>query len=190
MGFNPESCGHDPGFFILTLCFIGFFLLFYQGYDDLDKRLARVAGVAAFLVALFPTAPVSQAVCASPLATFFPSSQLGPPVGSWICNLTSTIHLASAFILFATVAFFSLFSFTQCEHSTKRINLKQCEYDSNEKIKRNRVYRICGGLIIASILIIALSGFWEDFFPYTTYWGEFVALFFVTGKTGSIGPPG
>ena len=165
-------------FFVLTLCCIGFFLFFYQGYDNLDKWLSRIAGIAAFLVALFPTSPASLGVCASPLTIFFSASQPEPLVGSWICNLTSTIHLVSAFILFATVAFFSFFSFTQCEHHTKRITFKQCKHDSNEKKKRNCVYRACGVAIILAILVIGLSGLWQKYFSYTTYWGEFVALFF------------
>jgi len=151
-------------FFILTLCCIGFFLLFYQGYDELDKWLARIAGVAAFLTALFPTSPPYQEICMSPLTVIFPVDQPGPLVGTPVCSITETIHLLSAATMFVTVAFFSLFRFTKGESNTK------------EKRIRNRVYVICGAAIVLAIVVMGLSFLWEAYFSYTVYWGEFIAL--------------
>lgn len=160
-------------FFVLTLCSIGFFLFFYQGYDKTDKWLARVAGVAALLTALFPTEPPYLDTCISPLATFLPLGQHDLGVGKPICNTTSIIHLLSAATMFLVVAFFSFFRFTLGESRSK------------EKIIRNRIYRTCSVIIAGAILVIGLStpiapqapDSIKSLVPFVTYWGEFVALF-------------
>jgi hypothetical protein len=182
-------------FFVLTLCFIGFFLFFYQGYDDLDKWMARVAGVGAFLTAMFPTSNPHSDYCASPLFIFTPTVEVLSVSYENLCSVTETIHLLSAATMFVTIAIFSLFRFTKCGHSShKNENLgqrkaayKQCrqcklEADSGSenakrKILRNRIYVGSGVVIFISIFLMGLSSLWEDVFAYTVYVGEFVALF-------------
>lgn len=196
-------------YFILTLGCIGFFLFFYQGYDNLDKWIARVAGLAAFLTAIFPISNPNSAYCASPLFILNPTVEALSTTYRSLCSITETIHLLSEATMFIAVAIFLLFRFTKCEHGTESIfeqckqdsngnprntvqrifciifrgtleSLKsiprQCEHCASDKKKRNRVYKILGGVIAVSIPIMGLSFLWEDFFAYTVYLGEFIAL--------------
>jgi hypothetical protein len=153
-------------FFVLTLCSIGFFLFFYQGYSDREKWLAKIAGIAAFSTAIFPTEPVKDKIaCISPLTIF-------PNAGDNICSITSNIHLLSAATMFLIVAYFSFFEFTKSE-GTK----------SGEKIFRNKIYRGCGFLIFLVILALGLNmliyprqGSPIENILYPTYWSELIAL--------------
>lgn len=162
-------------YFVSVLFLIGLFLLFYQGYEPedtdsrltrffTDRRLAFIAGIAAFLTALFPTAPTGLPECVSPLYAIFPNVEGGISADSYLCDLTAGIHLTSAATMFITVAIFSWFRFTKGES------------DSNEKKIRNVVYRICGGVIFAAVLVMAVSDLWKEQFAYTVYWGEFISL--------------
>lgn len=107
--------------FVGILAALAVFLLTYQGYDNADHRKDRVAavvaGVAATLVASFPTA--------------VPEGVRAP---SWWTQQIGLIHNVSAVVLFGSFIFFSLFLFTKS--GTTR--------PSKDKRRRNAVYVVCG----------------------------------------------
>jgi hypothetical protein len=113
--------------FVGSLCAIGVFLMSTKGYDLRDEVAGILACVFAIGVALFPTTPD---VGATPQ-----DKHIG------------TLHLSFAALLFLTLAYFSLFLFTETasgKHPTPR------------KLQRNIVYRVCGYTILACILLMVV----------------------------------
>jgi len=119
-----------------ALCAIGVFLVAYR-FDSCrrdrisDDALTNIAGVCAIGVALFPTGP--------------PDPPDAP--ATWV----SFVHGGFALVLFALLAFLSYFRFTRCDPGTD-------ERDP-AKLRRNRVYRTCGVVIAAALLVAVLDGF-------------------------------
>jgi hypothetical protein len=114
--------------FVGAMCAIGVFLFSYCGYDIRDKIAGRLACVFAIGVAMFP-------VC--PEANYTPLQQ---SVGR--------MHLACATLLFATLAYFSLFMFTLTDPAKPM---------TPEKRNRNRIYRACGWTMLACLMLVGLS---------------------------------
>jgi hypothetical protein len=124
------------------------FLFTYRGYDNVSRRLDRIAaiiaGFAAMGVAFFPTEA--------------PSRALRP---EWWTTSVGVTHYISAVILFGSFIFFSLFLFP------KSI-LAGGESPTHRKLVRNRVYRLCGFAMVVSVLwlVVALlqgaSIFWPE----------------------------
>ena len=124
---------HMGNVFVGSLCALAVFFLSYNYRPlrsfELDNTLSRVASVAAVGVAVFPTA--RDAFDASGGERF-----------------VSTLHLICAAVLFGLLGIFSHFLFTRTDDATTM---------THEKRQRNRLYRICGKLIFASIGLVALS---------------------------------
>ena len=119
--------------FVGALCALGVFFLSYQhkplpGYE-LDNRLSYGASAAAIGVALFPTA----------------EHEADAWTGEW---LVSTTHLVCACALFLLLAFFSLKLFTKTEKG---------KVISDAKRKRNVVFRVCGWIIVGTIVLVIVS---------------------------------
>jgi len=142
-------------FFVGTLFVIGAFLLSYKGYEIKDDIAGDLGCLFVIGVALFPTAPL-----------FNPSA---------INNVIGIAHWIFASLFFLTIAYFSLFLFT-------KTNPKKPP--TKEKLWRNKVYRMCGYLILVSI---ALIFFIQVFLPSNLeqsissykpiFWLESVAMF-------------
>lgn len=119
--------------FVGALCALGVFFFSYQykpldGYER-DNKLSYGASAAAIGVAVLPTA----------------EHQAEAWTGEWY---VSTGHLVCASILFLLLAYFSLFLFTKSDPKRPM---------SAAKRKQNRVFRICGWVIVASIVLVGLS---------------------------------
>jgi len=112
-------------FFVGTLFAIGFFLLSYKGYEKKDDMAGDFACFFVIGVALFPVTPA-----------FNPSS---------IDKIIGIAHGTFASLFFLTLAYFSLFLFTKT-HPNKK--------PTNQKLKRNQIYRACGSIILISIILI------------------------------------
>jgi len=115
-----------------TLCAVSLFLFSYKGYEKKDLWAGRVASLFALGVAFFPC------------SNYYPLSECKVSMlkGNDTINL---IHFISATLLFLTLSYFSLFLFTKSSgHPTKR------------KKQRNVVYKICGIIILLSIILIFL----------------------------------
>lgn len=115
-----------------TLCAVALFLFCYKGYEKIDNIACKLAALFALGVAFFPTSstqPVS------------PCKILCTDSGKFV----NTVHFISASLLFVTLALISLKLFTKKE-----------EKPTKQKIERNRVYIICGWVMLGSIVITAL----------------------------------
>lgn len=111
--------------FVGCLCAIGVFLMTYRGYDRRDDLAGTFACVFALGVALFPTARDDAAGTA---------------------RLIGTVHYVSAALMFLTLASFCLVLFRSTDPSRPM---------TPEKRARNRIYAVCGVLILACIAAIA-----------------------------------
>jgi hypothetical protein len=132
--------------FVGLLAALSLFLLTYRGYANesrkYDRGVAIIAGVAAAVVALFPTTPPSGM---APL----------PWWGGWIART----HEGAAIILFAMFAVFSLWLFRKTAPG---------EQPSPDKTRRNAIYLLCGIAIVVSMgwaIVAGRSGrsiFWPE----------------------------
>lgn len=95
---------------------------------------------------------------------WFPTTEEGA------IDVIGMIHFGSATALFICFAVFSMWLFTKSKKGVE---------PTPKKLKRNRVYRICGVIIILSILAMFIySVFIEDNYHIQRFifWGETVAL--------------
>ncbi|MFI5196480.1 MAG: hypothetical protein ACHQD8_05275 [Chitinophagales bacterium] len=141
------------GFLIST----GIFLISYKGYDLKDNIVSFLAGIFVLCIALFPTSKNEDAGCVIRSLSDVP--------------LRIHAHYISAALFYLTLSYMSLFLFT-----------KSSGNKTKQKIKRNRVYQVCGIMILVAILLIAL----ENYIPglnkgingfHPTFWLEWVANF-------------
>ena len=122
---------HMGNVFVGVLAALAVFFLSYNYRPlrdfEIDSILSKGASVVAAGVALFPTA--------SAVATDTPGAR-------WV----SRLHLICAGVLFVLLGVFARFRFTMTGDGEI----------TPEKRRRNRVYRVCGTLIFASIGLIIL----------------------------------
>lgn len=134
---------------------VALFLFAYKGYDRNDNLWTGLAGFFVLCVALFPTYNNSSDSCA-------------------IINLPNdevrrVIHYLSAALFFLILAGISLFLFTKSS-GTK----------TKEKQMRNKIYRVCGIVILLCIAAIGLyelsrgDSQWSRYKP--VFWLEWIAL--------------
>jgi hypothetical protein len=110
-----------------SLCAIAMFLLCCRGFDRKDEIAGMFSALCALGVAFFPTTPA----CPSPFQK---------DVG-WA-------HYAFAALLFLTLAYFCLILF-KMSAANRTLTRK--------KLQRNKVYTVCGWVILASILAIVAT---------------------------------
>jgi hypothetical protein len=134
--------------FVGLLAALSLFLLTYRGYANeyhkYDRLAAIIAGIAAALVALFPTTPPSGI---APLP--------------WWAGWINIVHTGAAIVLFSMFAVFSLWLFR------KTALVGQPPAD---KRRRDVIYLVCGIGILASMAWavvarqLARSIFWPESF--------------------------
>ena len=112
--------------FVGTLFAMGVFLFSYKGYGRKDNRAGNIAAVCVIGTALFPTTP---------------------PDPTGLASFIGTVHVVFATAYFITLAYFSLVLFTKSDLT---------QPPTKRKLQRNRVYRVCGYLIVWSLIAIAL----------------------------------
>ena len=122
--------------FVGMLVSLALFLVTYRGYDNAynwaDRLTAKSAGVAALVLALFPTAAPEDMV---------PLTWWTPKIG--------ILHQGAAVVLLTLFAVFALWLF--------RITVAG-ETETVGKRWRNRVYMLCGLTIVACILWAGYNG--------------------------------
>ena len=129
--------------FVGSLIAQAVFLWSYEGYRPRgaemvsDKATARVAAVAAALVALAPTVPAG-------LASFDPTQDCTLLQCSLGVGLSGWLHLIAAAIYFVAFAVYCLVLFMRGES------------DSAEKRASRKIYRVCGWLIVIAVALIGL----------------------------------
>ena len=115
--------------FVGVLFVFAMFLYAYKGYDNTDDIAGNLAGLFALGVAFFPTSVKDH------LTYCIPEEIKKGIIG--------TIHLISAGVFFIVLSYISIFLFTKSRGTpTKR------------KIKRNKLYKTCGFIILGCILLI------------------------------------
>lgn len=124
--------------FIGILFAISIFLFSYKGYDAHDNKMGNWACIFGLATAIFPTnmkepvPPCNFALSPYPFPDYF-----------------KYVHTGAAVVFFIILAYFSLCLFTKSNGPM-----------TDEKLKRNRIYKICGWVIIGcliSLFIIYLS---------------------------------
>lgn len=114
--------------FMIILGSAGMLLICYEGYDKLDNIICTLAGIFGICICIFPCGiiPIKN------VGTF----QIPSNISAWL-------HNVSAFIFFGLLAFNSLFLFTKSSGEM-----------TNEKKKRNIIFRVCGVGMLASFLLL------------------------------------
>jgi hypothetical protein len=113
--------------FVGSLCAISMFMLCARGYDIKDEIAGLFSSLCALGVAFFPTTPD------------FYSTPHQRDIG--------TVHYVFAALLFSTLAYFCLVLFKMTAANKTM---------TPQKIQRNRIYTVCGYVIIASILLMVI----------------------------------
>jgi hypothetical protein len=122
--------------FVGIICAIALFLFTYKGYERIDNITGNLGGLFALGVALFPT---------SYTRTF--SSCL---TGSFDQGIVGDIHVYASAGFFMVIAFYALFLFT-----------KSTENPTPGKLRRNKLYRACGILILICMVLLGIYIFLE-----------------------------
>lgn len=125
--------------FMIILGSAGILLCCYEGYEKIDDIVCLLAGLFGCGICLFPCAP-------------FPDENgilrdNNGIVGTFQLDMTVsyTIHMMCAFAFFGLLAFNSLFLFTKTSG----------EMTENKK-KRNIIFRVCGVGMVGSFLMLLL----------------------------------
>lgn len=149
--------------FSIILGMLAFFLLIYKGYDAKDFIAASLAGIFALCVVLFPTSNISD-TCFDPAKPYSVTILRNN-------HFRVGFHYFSAAVFLSSLAYMSLFLFTKSDKSPSKRGVA--------KRNRNRVYRTCGILMLAAILVIAGGQFFfSDFYEahHLTFWMETLAV--------------
>ncbi len=121
--------------FVGILVGVAMFLVTYKGYDKRDQYITSGAGIASVGIALLPTNIIGK-----------------PLVRVGVFDLTSKtsniFHSIFAILFFGLLAYMSIFLFTLSNPDTSI---------SKNKRRRNRIYIICGCIMVAGIVGIILS---------------------------------
>ena len=130
-----SSYYHSGGrnLFVAILAAIAVFAFSYRGYDKKDNLAGDIAALSALGIAFFPT------------STDNPDTDVNSVIG--------IIHIVSAAVFFLTLAYYSLVLFPKTDPSKPM---------TSQKKKRNKVYRLSGYLILASLLLIAAYEFFLE----------------------------
>jgi hypothetical protein len=115
-----------------ALCAIALFLYSYKGYDKIDNWLSNLSCIFALAVAFCPT------TCAD---------------HDPFCNILtidsspfiSAMHNIFAVLFLLSLAYYSYFIFT-----------KGSDNPTPQKINRNKIFRICGIVILVAVVLMAL----------------------------------
>jgi hypothetical protein len=125
--------------FVGVLCILGAFLITYRGKSNFENTISNLAGIFAMGVAVFPTSNgcegYEEVRC----------SFLRIIDNRFICNWANIVHFSMAVALFTCFIIFCLRIFQQSDLG---------EFNQ-KKIRRNKTYKLCGYIIIASIVAIA-----------------------------------
>jgi hypothetical protein len=148
--------------FAITLSLVGIFLIIYQ-YEDkpADFISSTIAGIFALCVILFPTGNLSSEI----------GYENNPVTVTNLLPKNETrekFHLASAAIFLGCLAYMSICLFTKSNENK--------ENRKKSKIKRNRIYRTCGVIMISALGIILSRFICEKLFSENinaVYWMNF-----------------
>lgn len=147
--------------FVGIICAIALFLYTYKGYDIKDSIACKFAALCALGIAFFPTAIEKTGISQCTNFVEMPAYM-------------GKVHIACAALFFLTLAYISIWLFTESDQPKFA--------QSEQKRKRTSVYKVCGIIILTCISLIALN--WlviEKIYPAIAelkpvFWLETVAL--------------
>lgn len=147
--------------FVATLSILAVFLLIYKGEEPLDFYLSGSAGIFALCVVLFPTDNIDGPFTVTVLK---------------LSKFRMVFHYISAAIFLSCLAAMSFFLFTKSDIPVEK--------RGQRKKMRNRLYRICGFLMVAAIFLILARGInlfgntYNNFYDrhLLTFWMETLAV--------------
>ena len=125
--------------FVGILISVSVFLITYRGYTVLDNGITNIIGLFGLGIALFP--------CGNDL--------VHGPVGIFLLDIavSNVIHLVSASTFFTLLAVNSLFLFTKSNTPVQK---------GSKKWFRNLIYRLCGVMILVSLVAIIPAMLFAD----------------------------
>ncbi|MEO9871816.1 hypothetical protein [Ekhidna sp.] len=152
--------------FIGIMSAISVFLIVYKGEETQDFLISVGSGLAAICVILFPTDNLMGYACDEPCSHII--TNVNPS------SVRVGFHYISAAIFLLGLAYMSGFLFVKSD--------KQKNSRGKKKVIRNRIYRICSGIMFLAIGVIFFLGFlkWMPAQLYDdlkiTYWMEVLAV--------------
>lgn len=155
--------------FVGVLCVLGGFLITYRGKSKFENNISNLAGVFAFGVAIFPTKFEGFKGVGGKSCQFIQLTTANEK--NFVPNYVSYLHFGFATLLFICFVIFCLKIFQELD------DVKQ----SAKKERRNTVYKICGYIIVTSILSIGAITLYNhktdsDIWPDYIYWFETTSL--------------
>ena len=154
------------GVFIGIMSILAVFLIIYKGKEPIDLFVSLIAGVSALFVVMFPTGNITE-ICHDTTKAY--------SVTILSKNaFRENFHYISAGLFLSCLSYMSIFLFTKSDKTKEERGVKK-------KI-RNRIYRVCGVLMIFAITVIFLGGFCklipEDIYQnhQLTFWMEALAV--------------
>lgn len=152
--------------FCVIVSLMAIFMIIYKGKEPIDFYLACAAGIFAILLVLFPTDNIST-ICCDAEKTYAVTVLKNN-------HFRILLHYIASAIFLLCLAAMSLFVFTKSNQPPRN--------RTNHKIVRNRLYRICGVIMIAALLIAFAGGFmgWIPEAVYErnniTFWMETISV--------------
>lgn len=151
--------------FVVIVSLLAVFLLIYKGAEPIDFYISSIAGLFALLLVLFPTNSIAE--------KFPDADRLWSVTVLRESKIRVAFHYLSAAIFLGCLSYMSIFLFTRSDKSK--------ENRGRAKRRRNRVFRICGVIMLVAILVILANflGLISDdaFERYAlTFWMECVAV--------------
>ena len=119
-------------FFVGLLVGVSLLLITYKGYEVIDDIVSTITGIFGLGIVIFPCLLAKEVKC--PIGFF----QLKP-------DCSNILHIACSVFFFGLLAVNSFFLFTLTDKKKEM---------SNNKKKRNIIYKVCG--ILISITLIAM----------------------------------
>jgi hypothetical protein len=147
-GFEPSISDYyytDRGdILVVVLSVLGVFLFTYNGYNWKEKALTSLAALCGLAVAFVPTR-VKCDLCALSVHT-----GTGGVIGPYFSGEGWHLSFAATFLLCLAIMSVHYFPKTDAK------SLRTPSGKLTQKAKRNRVYKICGWTMIASIAILGI----------------------------------
>lgn len=186
--WNGLSCQQDslshyyfvPGagdVFVLSLAIVGVVLFAYRGENRIDARVASIAGLAACLVALFPTSGLGcDPALTLEIRQVAKLDKAGAFVPHALPDWFSKVHYGAAAFVLVALTYFAGWSFTRVLPGRDRDARGRL---TPRKATRNTIYLLCAAAMAVGLAVFVLD--FTEIMPdplgrRSAYWAEFIIL--------------
>jgi len=147
---------HMRDVFIGAMCAAGVFLVFYRGFDKVERWVTNFAGGCALGIALFPTKP--------PTGDFLQTNRCGPvtpvtlqpaPHGAFV-GVLHVVFLCGLMGAIAVLCFWWIRrQYSPDELNTMTDEERAMEHDAGLKARNNKIYLVCAvAIVLAAVLAV------------------------------------